>query len=95
MGQPLTGYLCDRVAGTCSLCGPVSTFNGKTSWYGSYELSHLAVDSVDYSHLKRQQEGHLHMSLPSWFGSFAIDELDDPVGTLAKRTSGLGALLPS
>lgn len=88
MGQPLPSYLCDRVVGTCSLCGAVSTFNGKISWYGPYELPHLAVDPVDHSHSKRQQEGHLHMNLLSWFGGFAIDELGDPVGTSAKRPLG-------
>jgi hypothetical protein len=88
MGRPLACCLFDLVAGTCSLCGPVSTVNGKISCYGSYELPHLAVDSVDHSHSKRQQEGHLHMSLLSWFGGFAIDDLGDPVGRLANRPLG-------
>lgn len=77
MRQPLACCLCNLVAddhGTCSLCGTVSTVNGKISRYGSYELPHLAVDLADHSYSKRQQEGHLHMSRLSWFGGFAIDD---------------------
>ena len=77
MGQSLACYICNLVVddlGTCSLCEPVSTVNGKISHHDSYELPYLAVDSADHSP-KRQQEGHLHMSRLSLFGGFAIDFL--------------------
>jgi hypothetical protein len=77
MRRLLACYLCalvDDTHGTCSLCGQVCIVSGRISHNGSYERPHLAVDSAEHSHSKRQQEGHLRMSRLSGFGGFGIDD---------------------